>query len=183
MLRTIPNLTIVSPADGLKAVKCIQAAAETEGAVYIRITGGKTLAPIYREDDPFAFGRAVPLRAGERILVISTGAVTANVLAAADRFEAEGRKIAVLNMHTVKPLDTAALAPYLDFEAFVTVEEHSLSGGLGGVVSEYLAAKGNHPALHSLGIGDRYFAADSYENLLDEAGLSAEKIYQAIARL
>lgn len=183
LMRTIPNLIVASPADGLEIVKCIQAAAKDPRPVYIRITGGKRLPPVYREDYPFEFGRAVRLREGERILVVSTGAVTAQVLEAADRLEAEGHPAAVLNMHTVKPLDTQALDRYLNFDVFVTVEEHSVYGGLGGAVAEYLATKRIRPALVRLGIADRYFAADHYENLLEEAGLSAQRIYKTLASL
>lgn len=183
MMRTIPNLVIVSPADCLEAIKCIQTAAETQYPMYIRITGGKYLTPIYQEDYLFVLGKAVPLRHGEKLLVISTGAVTAQVLEAVDRLREEGKKVAVLNMHTIKPLDTQTLDSYLSFETFVTVEEHNIYGGLGSAIAEYLAAKKNRPILHQLGIADCYFAADHYENLLEEAGLSSNRIYRTLTDL
>lgn len=183
MMRTIPNLVIVSPADCLEAVKCIQTAAETQYPMYIRITGGKYLTPIYQEDYLFVLGKAVPLRHGEKLLVISTGAVTAQVLEAVDRLREKGKKVAVLNMHTIKPLDTQTLDSYLSFETFVTVEEHNIYGGLGSAIAEYLAAKKNSPILYQLGIADCYFAADHYENLLEEAGLSSDRIYQTLTDL
>lgn len=183
MMRTIPNLIVTSPADCLEAIKCIQAAAKTPQPVYIRITGGKYLMPVYQEDYVFELGKAVPLREGKRLLVISTGTITSQVLEATDRLSGEGTPVAVLNIHTVKPLDTQALERYISFDAFVTVEEHSIFGGLGSAVAEYLAPKRNHPILCQLGIADRYFAADHYENLLEEAGLSAEKIYKTLKGL
>lgn len=183
MLRTIPNLEIVSPADGLEAVKCIQAAMEVNRPIYIRITGGKQLTPVYSGDYSFTIGKAVLLREGERLLVISTGSVTAQVLEAVEKLSIEGESIAVLNMHTVKPLDTQALDRYLAFKTFVTVEEHSVFGGLGSAVAEYLAERRESPTLVRLGVQDKYFAANHYESLLDEAGLSAGKIYQKLKRL
>lgn len=141
LMRTIPNLKIVSPADCLEAVKCIQAAAEIQCPIYIRITGGKYLTPIYQKDYLFVLGKAVSLRHGEKLLVISTGAVAAQVLEAVDRLREKGKKVAVLNMHTIKPLDTQTLDSYLSFETFVTVEEHNIYGGLGSAIAEYLAAR------------------------------------------
>lgn len=128
LMRTIPGLIVVSPVDCLETVKCIEAAAQMDLPIYIRLTGGKPVTPVYREDYSFELGKAVPLREGRRLLVISTGAVTAQVLEATDRLAAEGTEAAVLNMHTVKPLDTRTLDGYLDFETFVTVEEHSIYG-------------------------------------------------------
>lgn len=183
MMRTIPGLIVVSPADCLEVVKCIEAAAETTLPVYIRLTGGKPVAPVYHEDYSFSLGRAVPLREGDRIAVISTGAVASQVLEAADRLSAEGNPVAVLNMHTVKPLDTAALSRYLDFEYFVTVEEHSIYGGVGSAIAEYLAEIPHGPNLCRLGIEDKYFAADHYEELLEAAGLSAKRIYCKLTAL
>lgn len=183
LMRTIPGLIVVSPADCFEAVKCIEAAVEITSPVYIRLTGGKPVATVYHDDYSFSFGQAVPLWDGEKIAVISTGAVTSQALEAADRLSAEGTPVAVLNMHTVKPLDTAALSRYLEFKYFVTVEEHSIYGGLGGAVAEYLAGIPNGPILRRLGIEDKYFAADHYEKLLDAAGLSAGKIYCTLTEL
>jgi len=182
-MRTIPGLIVVSPADCLEAVKCIDAAVDTDMPVYIRMTGGKQVACVYHEDYPFSFGQAVPLREGKRIAVISTGAVVSQALKAADRLREEGSPVAVLNMHTVKPLDTKTLSQYLDFEVFVTIEEHSILGGLGSAVAEYLAGISGGPVLHRLGINDRYFPANHYDELLECTGLSAEKIYRKLSGL
>lgn len=109
MLRTIPNMAILSPADGVEVVESILAALRAKRPAYIRLTGGKTLPSIYTQPYSFEIGRAVELRHGRRIVVIATGAVVSQALAAADRLTAEGVSVAVLNMHTVKPLDTEAL--------------------------------------------------------------------------
>lgn len=181
LMRSIPGLSILSPADGLETVKAITAAVESGQAVYIRMTG-KNLAPVYTEDYSFQIGKAVELRKGKRIAAIGTGAILTEVLSAADRLCAEGKPVTVLNMHTVKPLDTEALDRYMDCAYFVTVEEHSIFGGLGSAVGEYLAEKGKGPALVRLGAPDRYFQADHYESLLREAGLTAKQIYETLKR-
>lgn len=182
MLRTIPNLTIVCPADGIETVRCIVSAVQQKESFYIRLTGGKKLTPVYTEDYSFQIGKAIELREGNQVAVIGTGAILTEVLSAADRLCAEGKPVTVLNMHTVKPLDTEALDRYMDRAYFVTVEEHSVFGGLGSAVGEYLAEKGKGPALVRLGAPDRYFLADHYENLLQEAGLTANQIYETLKR-
>ena len=182
VLRAVPGLAIVSPADGVEAVKCMTSAVQYGGPVYIRMTR-KKMKPVYDRDYDFEIGRSVPLRDGERVLAVTTGAVTAAVLEAVDALAAEGHRVAVLNMHTVKPLDTQALERYLDFEMIVTVEEHSLYGGLGSAVAEFLAERADPPILKRMAIPDRYFAADHYEALLKQAGLNMEHIYEVLGTL
>ena len=181
LMRTIPGLAIVSPADGIETVKCFAAAVNRRHPVYIRMTG-KRMAQVYRREYGFEIGRAVRLRRGRRVVAVTTGAVTARVLQAADRLAEEGCPVEVLNMHTVKPLDEDALQGYMGFEAMITVEEHNLCGGMGDAVAAYLAGQAAHPKLIRLGIEDRYDRADSYEALLEKAGLQAGQLYEEIKR-
>ena len=180
ILRAVPGLAIVSPADGVEAVKCFAAAVEYRRPVYIRMTG-KKMQPVYVKDYDFEIGKAVLLREGERVLVVTTGSITANVLQAVDKLAAEGHRVSVLNMHTVKPLDTEALEHYMDYEAIVTVEEHSVCGGLGSAVAEFLAERKKSPVLKRMAIPDRYFAADHYDELMERAGLNSEQVYWGIS--
>lgn len=183
MLRTIPQMTVMTPADGVETVESILAALRAKRPAYIRLTGGKTLPGIYAQPYAFEIGHAVELRHGQRIVVIATGAVVSRALAAANRLAAEGVSVAVLNMHTVKPLDAEALERHMDAACFVTVEEHSACGGLGGAVAEVLAQRGTHPRLISLGTPENYFDADRYESLIAKAGLSAEALYETLKSL
>lgn len=183
MLRTIPDMFILTPADGIEIVRSIGAALATKKPFYIRLTGGRTLPPVHEAEFHFEIGKALELRSGSRVLLITSGAVTAQALRAADMLAEEGQKVAVLEMHTLKPLDIEAIDRYWGFDAFVTVEEHSIYGGLGSAVAEYLAQKGGGPVLKCLGTQDCYFGADLYENLLEKAGLSAKQLYRTIKAL
>ena len=182
LMRSIPGLMIISPADGLEAVKAVAAAVECGQAVYIRMTG-KTLAPIYKQDYLFRIGKSVLFREGGHVAVVGTGAILTEILAATDRLRDEGKQITVLNMHTVQPLDTEALDHCMDYSYIVTVEEHGVFGGLGGAVAEYLAGQRQHPQLIRLGLSGDYPRADHYDELLARNGLSAEKIYQKLSQL
>ena len=183
LMRTVPGMVILSPADGVELVKCLTAAVLLKQPFYLRMTGGKTLPAIYERDFAFEIGKAVQMRTGSKVLVIASGAVMKEVLSAADRMEKEGRAVSVLNMHTIKPLDTDAVERYMDHDVIVTVEEHSVYGGLGSAVAGYLARKPVHPKLVSLGTPDHYYRADHYRELLLQAGLAAEPLYQTIRKL
>ena len=169
LMRTVPGLQIISPADGLETYKAILAALGSGKATYIRMTG-KKLDAIYKEDYSFEIGKAVQLRKGNKIAVIATGAIISEVLSAVDRLQAEGKSVSVWNMHTVKPIDTDALNQCLDCSYIVTVEEHNVCGGLGSAVAEYLAGLKAHPKLIRLGFSGEYPKADHYQNLLERSG-------------
>lgn len=182
LMRSIPGMRIVSPADGVETLKCFCSAVREGHPTYIRMTG-KAMAQVYHSDYDFTIGKAVCLREGERVVVVSTGAVTSRVLEAADALKDEGYPVAVLNMHTVAPLDAEALRQYLRFDAMVTVEEHRLCGGMGDAVAAFLASYGKHPRLLRLGIDGPYDQADSYEALMEKAGLTTERIYETLKRV
>ena len=183
LLRTIPDMAIISPADAVEVTACIRAAVQAKRPVYIRLTGGRTLPCIYEKSCPFEIGRSVVLARGEKILLITTGAVTYQTMVAAKRLAEDGTPVTVLNMHTVKPLDTEALDRYVDAEYYVTIEEHCAYGGLGSAVAEYLSQKRIHPRLVRLGTPENYFAADLYDNLITAAGLAAEPLYRTLKEL
>ena len=182
LMRTIPGLKIISPADGFETYKAIIAAIESGNAIYIRMTG-KKLEPIYKEDYSFEIGKAVQLRKGKKLSVIGTGTIITEILLAADRLQAEGVSVSVWNMHTVQPLDTDAINRCLDCSYIVTVEEHNICGGLGSSVAEYLSGLKTHPKLIRLGFYGEYPKADHYYKLLECSNITAEKIYQTLSRL
>ena len=177
IMRSIPNMTIVAPADALEAVKVLEVAINYNKPMYIRLTGGLNTPIIYKEDYDFQIGKANVLREGNDVVIFATGTVVAEALKAATSLESSGINVAVVNMHTIKPLDTGIIDQYLDsVKLIVTVEEHSKIGGLGGAIAEYKATKEKSPRQLFIGLPDSYGKAAEYNYLLDKYGLTAEKI-------
>ena len=180
IMRSIPNITIVSPADALEAAKLCDAAIDFDKPLYIRLTGEPNTPIVYKEDYDFEIGKAIELRAGNDIAIFVAGSITANVLKAAELLQQSGIDVAVINMHTIKPLDTTAIDKYDTCKLIVTVEEHSKIGGLGGAIAEYNATKNRAPRQLFIGLPDSYGKAAEYSFLLDKYGLTAEKICNQI---
>jgi len=176
LMRSIPNMTILSPADSLEAYKAAYAAADIDGPVYIRLTGLLNTPRVYREDYNFQVGKAVRLKDGADIIILATGTVCAAAVSAAGKLEEDGYSCAVFDAHTLKPFDYAPLYAAKDAKLVVTIEEHSIIGGLGSATAEAMASIGNMPPLLRLGIKDRFFRADTYENLLNSARLDTDDI-------
>ncbi len=173
-MRTIAGMTVVAPADGLEKWKALEQIAEYAHPVYLRLSGGSKI--VYGQDCDFKLGRAIPLRYGDDVAIIATGTMVAQGLAAASLLEQQNISARVVDMHTIKPLDTAALDECLPARLIVTVEEHGTIGGLGSAVAEYLSARKVHPAQLSLGLPDRYLHAGEYDWLLAQAGLTPQAI-------
>ena len=176
VMRAIPGMTVVCPADGAEIVRCVEALCEYDKPAYLRLTGGPGLPVVYEEDMDFRIGKAIPLREGKDIGIIACGTMVHYALAAAELLSAKGIEASVTDMHTLKPLDGEAVDALLDRKLIVTVEEASIIGGLGSAVAEHLAAKKQKPPQLMLGIRDCFPHAGSYEYLLDQCGLTAEKI-------
>ncbi len=176
VMRAIPGMTVVCPADGAEIVRCVEALCEYDKPAYLRLTGGPGLPVVYEEDMDFRIGKAIPLREGKDIGIIACGTMVHSALAAAGLLSAKGIEASVTDMHTLKPLDGEAVDTLLDKKLIVTVEEASIIGGLGSAVAEHLAAKKHKPPQLMLGIRDCFPHAGSYEYLLDQCGLTAEKI-------
>lgn len=182
VMRSIPNLTVVSPADCGEIVKCVFAAAKFDGPMYIRLTGAPNNPVVYTEDYEFEIGKAITLREGRDVTIIANGTMVHESLEAAKALEAQGVSAGVINMHTIKPLDTAAVDRALaSSRLIVTVEEHSVIGGLGSAVAEYKSAKRNAPPQLTLGLPDAFGVTGEYRYLLEKYGLVGEKIAAAIA--
>ncbi len=177
VMRAIPNLTIVSPADCAEIVKTVFAAADFEGPMYIRLTGGVGNPIVYRDDYEFEIGKAVTLKEGSDITIVANGTMVYQSLQAAKILEDQGVSATVVNMHTLKPLDTEVLDSALsNSKLIVSVEEHSITGGLGSAIAEYTSTFANSPALLSIGLPDEFLVTAEYKYLLDKYGLTAEKI-------
>ncbi|MBN3854493.1 transketolase [Paraburkholderia sp. Ac-20340] len=181
VMRAIPNMTVVCPADCAEIFKTVEAAAAFEGPMYIRLTGAVNNPPVYTADYDFQIGRAHTLSEGSDVTIVANGTMVYESLAAAKLLEAEGLSVGVVNMHTLKPIDTAAIdAAMARSKLLVTVEEHSVIGGLGSAVAEYKAAKRNAPPQLLIGLPDRFDKAGEYRYLLEKHGLVAAKIAERI---
>jgi transketolase len=182
VMRSIPNMTVVSPADCVEIVKCVYAAAAFDGPMYIRLTGVPNNPVVYTEDYEFVIGKAITLREGTDVTIVANGTMVYQSLEAAKLLEEQGISAAVINMHTIKPLDTAVLdKAFAASKLIVTVEEHSVIGGLGGAVAEYKAGKRNAPPQLTLGLPDAFGVTAEYQYLLDKYGLLAPHIAQSVA--
>ncbi len=180
-LRAVPGLTILSPCDGQETYKAIWAAMEMEGPVYIRLTGDLLAPVIYKEDfGGYCMGKAIQVRQGEDIAIIGCGAVLAEALKAVELLEEAGISCAVIDMHTIKPLDTGALDKLTAHKLVVTVEEHSIIGGLGGAVAEYFSQDRNAPPVLRLGANDVFPKSGSYQYGLRQYGLTGPQIADSI---
>jgi transketolase len=181
LLRPLPGMTIVAPADAHEMTRAMDATLAEPGPVYVRIAKGNEPV-ITRPEDGFAIGRAIRLRPGRDVLFVSTGGMSWRALKAAELLAATGIDAGVLHVHTVKPLDDEALArASVAARLVVTLEEHTLIGGLGSAVLESLnAAQIAMPVLR-LALPDR-FSSDygSSEHVLEVAGLGVEAIAAAV---
>lgn len=180
IMRALPNLTVVVPADGVETAKVIRAAVEFSGPMYIRL-GRPKCRVIY--DDPnydFKIGRGVIMREGRDATVIACGLMVGVSLAAAELLAKEGLKVRVVNMHTIKPLDTSLIIKCAEETgAIVTAEEHSIIGGLGGAVAEVLVENALVP-MARVGTRDTFGESGKPEELLVKYGLTAEEIVKAV---
>lgn len=180
-MRNIPGMTVIVPADATELVKTMVALMDYDKPAYVKLTGRINLPVVYKEDYDFTIGKANVLRDGTDVAIVSNGIVTKNVLDAAQILEENGVSCKVINMHTVKPLDTDILREISDMKLVVSVEEHARSGGLGGAVSEFYAEEKVRPRQLIIGVeGDTYPDSGEYEILIDECGLSKEKIADRI---
>lgn len=178
--RDIPNMTVISPADGMELVKTLVALSHMEGPVYMRITGRFPIPVIYKEDYDFQIGKAVTLRDGKDITMISNGTLLGEVLKAAEMLAAQGIDCKVINLHTVKPLDKEALRAVAGYKLVVTAEEHMLYGGLGSALAEFYAQEPVRPRMLMLSVGTEYPKAQEYDDLLKVCGLDAESMANRI---
>ncbi|MDR3279821.1 MAG: transketolase family protein [Synergistaceae bacterium] len=176
VMRSIPNITVLCPADGAEIFQAVFAAAEIKGPVYIRLTGGVNNPIIYDGDYEFEIGKSIRLRDGGDLTIITNGAMAHQSLAAADILQKEGISASVINMHTVKPLDCEAVKVAAINGPIVTVEEHSVIGGLGSAVAEYKSTLKNALPQLFIGLPDKYGKSGDYEYLIDTHGLTGEKI-------
>ncbi len=179
-MRTLPNMTVLTPADAYETVRLVTAAAYLPGPVYLRL-GRNPIEPVYTTDTGLTIGKAVELRAGDDVTIVAAGALPVRfALDAADDLAARGVGARVLNLHTIKPLDVAALVAAAEETAgIVTVEDHSVLGGVGGAVAEVLAEHRPVP-VRRVGIADTFCARPgTHAEQLAAAGVSPAHVVAA----
>ena len=179
-VRNIPNMRVITPADGMELVKTLTALRDAEYPAYVRMTGRFPIPVIYKEDYDFRIGKAVTLREGKDIAFVSNGTLLGDVLKAADLLAEQGVDCKVVNLHTVKPLDEEALREIAGYKLVVTAEEHLLYGGLGSALAEFYAQEPVRPRMLMLSVGTEYPRAAEYPDLLKKCGLDAESMANRI---
>ena len=180
LMRTIPGMVVINPSDDVEARVAVKAAYEHEGPVYLRF--GRLAVPVIndREDYKFELGKGVVLREGKDITLIATGLPVAETLEAAEKLAADGIDAKVINIHTIKPLDEELIVEAAkETGKVVTIEEHSVIGGLGSAVCDVLSEKAPTKVL-KIGINDTYGESGPAVELVKKYGLDAESIYKKI---
>lgn len=175
VLRTLPNMTVIMPADYYVAKKLVAKAAEFNGPVYLRFTRD-AIPVIYDEDVELEIGKAHKIREGKDISIIANGDTVCIAMKAAEELEAQGISVKLLDMHTIKPLDVDAVKECIaDTGKIITVEDHNIINGLGSAVCE-VAAEYEHAVVKRIGIQDQFGQSAPYERLLEMNGITVENI-------
>ena len=178
---SLPNMTVISPCDGVETEKAVFAAAAHQGPVYLRLSRAP-MPVLMDENAPFEIGKGVVVHPGSDLTIVATGYMVHKALEAAQQLEKEGISARVVNMHTLKPLDEDLLVKCAEETgAVLTVEEHSLHGGLGSLVSAALAQKAP-VSMEMVGL-DCYAESGDYEQLLSKYGLDASAIQKKAVAL
>ena len=178
LMRAIPGMTVIVPADAKEARKAVFALAEYNGPSYLRLA--RLATPVFEEDYPFEIGKANVLRQGTDVAIFACGLMVNESLEAAKLLEAEGIHAAVINVHTIKPIDAACVTEWAEkCGKVITVEEHSTIGGLGDAVADVLMGK-VACKFHKIGVQDQFGQSGKAADVLREYGLTADQIAQEI---
>ncbi len=181
LMRVIPGMAVINPADDVSARKLIKAAAAFHGPCYIRL--GRAAVPVlYDEDRDIEIGKALKLREGKDAAILATGIMVDEALKAAEILAAEGIEVKVLDIHTIKPIDEAAIAEAAETGAIVSAEEHSVLGGMGSAVAELLARKAPCK-MRMIGVRDSFGESGKPAELLEKYHLTARDIAEAVREL
>jgi len=182
LVRSLPNITLICPADGYETANAVKAAYENYGPYYIRINRGFDRVVYENADYGFEVGKAITMREGTDITVIACGSCVFQAMSAADFLKnADGLSVRVLNMHTIKPLDVEAVQKaILDTRRIIVAEDHTVIGGLGGAVAETIASLGKGCAFKRLGIQDQFAPIGLHEDIMSMLGIDANGIADAV---
>ena len=177
VLRSIPGIKIISPADSFETIKALEAAIKSEDSIYIRLTGSSNNPIVYNKDYSFEIGKSIKLKEGKDVTIFAAGACVHSSLEAAKKLEENNISCGVINMHTIKPVDFEAINEVCNFsKLIVSIEEHNVIGGLGSAIAEHKAKLKNSPRLLTIGVDDNYIKGGSYNFLKEKYGLTTNKI-------
>ncbi|WP_324824447.1 transketolase family protein [Sinanaerobacter sp. ZZT-01] len=182
LMRAIPGMTVLNPADGVSAKKLLAEAAELEGPVYVRL--GRAAVPmLYKDGAQIEIGKGSCLKEGNDYTIIATGIMVNEAMNAAEMLEKEGIHVRVIDMHTIKPIDQEIIIKAAkETKGIVTAEEHSIIGGLGSAVAEVVSQ--NAPAkMKLIGVMDTFGESGKPAELMEKYGLTAKHIYEAVKSL
>src|SRR3954470_334390 len=183
LMRSLPNMTVIVPADVNEAYRATLATLDIDGPVYLRLGGRSEEPPVGDPEAPFRLGKAVQLRSGTDVTVIACGALVEMALRASDLLKVQGIGVRVLNMHTIKPLDRdAILTAAAQTRGIVTAEEHHLTGGLGGAVAELLSVE-RPTRMRMVGLGDVFAQVGPTGPLRAKLGMNPDAIAAAAREL
>ncbi|NCA66851.1 MAG: transketolase family protein [Clostridia bacterium] len=180
IMRNVPNMTIIEPADSTMYKYLIPYMANTYGNFYMRLCRRKTIK-IYKDDTQFVVGKANILREGKDVAIIASGIMVHQALLAADILAQKGYSAKVIDMHTIKPIDEAAVLSAAECGAVVTAANHNIINGLGSAVAEVLCAKNPVP-LERVGVNDRFGEVGTQDYLMEILGLTAKNIVEKAIR-
>ncbi len=179
IMRSLPNMTVICPADGVSAAKLIEEAADYNGPVYVRL-GRSGIPVLYKEDQTFEFGKGIELAEGTDVTIIATGIMVYEALVARDELAKEGISARVIDIHTIKPIDRDIIIKAAsETKAIVTAEEHNIIGGLGSAVSEVVAETVPTKVLR-VGVEDTFGESGKPAELLEKYELTAAKIVKKV---
>lgn len=184
VMRSIPGITILSPADCAELLQCLRALVDYNKPVYLRLTGGVGMPIVYESEYDFQIGKSITLHEGNEVLILSHGTTVGHCLQALKSIHKKGINAGLINMHTIKPLDECALHDCLgDYQRIYVFEEHTVIGGLGSTIVEFI--NDNQYKDHSVirvGVKDCFPKSGSYDYMLDTLGLNALRIEERILR-
>lgn len=180
LMRSVPNMTVLSPADAGEAVKLFDAALKVDGPVYLRLSGSLNTPIVYKEDYELKIGRAITLKEGEDIAIFATGLMVSNALKAAELLLEKGITATVVDVHTIKPIDKDTIQKNCGKKLLVSVEEHNVVGGLGTAIADVLSEQRNSAPLLKQGVQDHFMPVGDYNYLVEQAGLTPEQIAASI---
>jgi transketolase len=180
IMRALPNMTVIVPADAVETAKAIRSAARFFGPIYIRLGRPKVPVLYENEDYDFRIGKGVVMRKGKDATIFACGMMVGEALNAAEELSKKGTECQVVNLHTIKPIDKALIVKCAEETgAVVTAEEHSIIGGLGGAVAEVLVENACVPMVR-VGLKDIFGESGKPEELLVKYGLTAQEIMHAV---
>lgn len=181
IIRSIPNISVVSPADCLETVKAVNAAIDHHESVYLRLTGGSNNPIVYEKDYKFEIGKSIKIIDGTNISIFACGSMVHKSLLASKILKKSNIDPELINFHTIKPIDKKRIEEAASKSKLIfTIEEHSINGGLGSAVSEVLAELKTDSKLIRLGLGDNYNISGEYKYILEKNQLSEELIAKRI---